>query len=86
MKQVDVRDVGVTTDDVGVARYGTVGDNTLKVPETDIIFTVNSDPLEELIRISKGTFYWKGEPVEDTQKIHERFCEWMKIAIPLVAP
>ena len=55
MEQVNVRDVGVTTDDVGVARYGIVGDNTLKVPETDIIFTVNSDPLEELIR-SKGTF------------------------------
>ena len=49
----------------------------------DITFSV---PLEdgveaiELIKLSKGKFYWKGEEVEDKQKVYERFCEWMSRA------
>ena len=33
-----------------------------------------------LITLSKGTFYWKGEAVEDTAKVYERFTEWMDSA------
>jgi hypothetical protein len=34
----------------------------------------------EIIRLTKGTFYFKGEPVEDKNEVYERFSEWMTIA------
>ncbi len=35
---------------------------------------------EEVIRISKGTFYYKGDEVEDKYEVYERFNEWMTLA------
>jgi hypothetical protein len=32
---------------------------------------------EEVIRISKGKFYFRGEEVEDKYQVYERFNEWM---------
>lgn len=33
---------------------------------------------EEIIKITKGRFYWKGKEVEDARQVHERFSEWLK--------
>jgi hypothetical protein len=35
---------------------------------------------EEVIRISKGKFYFKGEEIEDKYQVYERFNEWMTMA------
>jgi hypothetical protein len=35
---------------------------------------------EEVIRISKGKFYFRGEEVEDKYQVYERFNEWLKMA------
>jgi hypothetical protein len=35
---------------------------------------------EEVIRISKGKFYFRGELVEDKYQVYERFNEWLKMA------
>jgi hypothetical protein len=35
---------------------------------------------EEVIRISKGKFYFRGEEVEDKYQVYERFNEWMTMA------
>ena len=34
---------------------------------------------EEVIRISKGKFYFRGEEVEDKYQVYERFHEWLKM-------
>jgi len=36
--------------------------------------------LYEIMRIEKGKFFWKGEEVQDTQKVYERFNDWLKLA------
>ena len=33
---------------------------------------------EEVIRLSEGRFYFKGEEVEDKYQVYERFNEWLK--------
>ena len=35
---------------------------------------------EEVIRLSEGEFYYKGELVEDKYQVYERFNEWLKMA------
>ncbi len=35
---------------------------------------------EEVLRISQGKFYYKGELVEDKYQVYERFNEWMTLA------
>ena len=35
---------------------------------------------EEVIRITKGKFYFKGEEVEDKYQVYERFNDWMREA------
>jgi len=35
---------------------------------------------EEVIRLSEGRFYFKGELVEDRYQVYERFNEWLKQA------
>jgi hypothetical protein len=45
--------------------------------ETPLI--VFSTKQEEVIRISKGKFYFKGEEVEDKYQVYERFHEWLKM-------
>ena len=35
---------------------------------------------EEIIRLSEGKFYFKGEEVEDRYQVYERFNEWLKRA------
>ena len=45
-----------------------------------ITFTIESAKPQEVMKITKGTFYWKGEPVEDKHEIYERFHEWMTMA------
>ena len=34
---------------------------------------------EEVIRLSEGRFYFRGEEVEDKYKVYERFHEWLKM-------
>jgi hypothetical protein len=33
---------------------------------------------EEVIRLSEGRFYYRGELVEDKYQVYERFNEWLK--------
>ena len=35
---------------------------------------------EEVIRLSEGRFYFRGEEVEDKYQVYERFHEWLKMA------
>lgn len=42
----------------------------------NIIFYINDK--EEIIRLSKDGFYYKGEKVEDKYQVYERFNEWLK--------
>jgi hypothetical protein len=35
---------------------------------------------EEVIRLSEGKFYFKGEEVEDRYQVYERFNEWLTMA------
>ena len=35
---------------------------------------------EEIIKLSKGKFYFKGEEVEDKYQVYERFNEWLTLA------
>ena len=35
---------------------------------------------EEVIRISQGKFYFKGEEIEDKYQVYERFNDWMREA------
>ena len=35
---------------------------------------------EEVLKISQGKFYYKGELVEDKYQVYERFNEWMTLA------
>ena len=35
---------------------------------------------EEVIRLSEGRFYYKGELVEDKYQVYERFNEWLTMA------
>jgi hypothetical protein len=35
---------------------------------------------EEVIRLSEGKFYYRGEEVEDKYQVYERFNEWLKMA------
>ena len=35
---------------------------------------------EEVLKISQGKFYYKGELVEDKYQVYERFNEWLKMA------
>jgi hypothetical protein len=34
---------------------------------------------EEIIRLSEGRFYFRGELVEDKYQVYERFHEWLKM-------
>ena len=51
---------------------------TEPVQENPLI--VFSAKQEEVIRISQGKFYFKGEEVEDKYQVYERFHEWMSAA------
>jgi hypothetical protein len=51
---------------------------TEPVQENPLI--VFSAKQEEVIRISKGKFYFRGEEVEDKYQVYERFNEWMTMA------
>lgn len=48
-----------------------------QIKSGSIIFECGN-PAEELIRLSKGKFFWKGKEVKDINKIYERFNEWLK--------
>jgi hypothetical protein len=50
---------------------------TEPVPENALRFYAKQ---EEVIRISKGKFYFRGEEVEDKYQVYERFNEWLKMA------
>jgi hypothetical protein len=45
---------------------------------SEIIFSVPvGEGTEEVIKISRNGFYWKGEKVEDAHNVYERFNEWL---------
>jgi hypothetical protein len=41
------------------------------------IFCLDSETPKEVMKISKGKFYWKGQEVEDKYEVYERFNEWL---------
>ena len=53
----------------------------LKTEQVQEIPTIRfSAKQEEVIRLSEGRFYFKGEEVEDKYQVYERFNEWLKMA------
>ena len=50
---------------------------TEPVQENTIRFSAKQ---EEVIKISQGKFYYKGELVEDKYQVYERFNEWLTMA------
>jgi len=43
-----------------------------------MIFSIEEDgKFEEVLKLEKGKFIFKGEEVKDVNKVYERFCEWM---------
>jgi hypothetical protein len=53
--------------------------NTLEMPKVnDIIFTTGRwNDNKEVMRISKGKFFWKGVEVKDAKNVYERFHQWL---------
>ena len=47
---------------------------TIEKPPS-IVFSSHTE--DELIRLEKGKFFWKGQEVDDKNKVYERFSEWM---------
>jgi hypothetical protein len=66
------------------ARLNELRDQELGVLKTEPVqenpLIVFSAKQEEVIRISKGKFYFRGELVEDKYQVYERFNEWLKMA------
>jgi broad specificity phosphatase PhoE len=59
-------------------RLNELRDQELGVLETPTIrFSAKQ---EEVIRLTKGKFYYRGEEVEDKYQVYERFNEWLKMA------
>jgi len=50
---------------------------TKPVQENIIRFSAKQ---EEVIRLAKGKFYYRGEEVEDKYQVYERFNEWLTLA------
>jgi hypothetical protein len=50
----------------------------IHTPDSSSIFFANDK--EEVLRISKDGFYYKGERVDDIHNIYERFNDWLKLA------
>jgi len=48
--------------------------NQTDLPPKSILFYANA---EEMIKVSEGKFYFKGEEVEDKYQVYERFNEWL---------
>lgn len=51
----------------------------IKFQDNEPYSFVFMDRDQELIRLTSGKFFWKGEEVTDTEKVYERFCEFMNI-------
>jgi len=49
----------------------------LPEPNNVIFFGKYPDDTEEIIRISKDGFYYKGERVDDIHNVYERFNDWL---------
>jgi len=56
--------------ELGVLETKSVQENTLRFYAKQ----------EEIIKLSKGKFYFKGEEVEDKYQVYERFNEWLTLA------
>ena len=47
----------------------------------EIKFTTKSPKgVEEVLRITRDGFYYRGEKVDDVYKVYERFNEWLSMA------
>lgn len=53
-----------------VLKTGPVQENTLRFYAKQ----------EEVLRLAKGKFYYRGEEVEDKYQVYERFNEWLTLA------
>ena len=47
-----------------------------QTPENTLRFYAKQ---EEVIRLSEGKFYYRGEEIEDKYQVYERFNEWLKM-------
>lgn len=45
-----------------------------------LFFGKSPNDKEEMIKLSRDGFYFKGEKVEDKYQVYERFNEWLKQA------
>ncbi len=55
-------------------------DNYLGIGNPDPAIIFHGEGGEEIIKIQKGKFFWKGQEVEDVHQVYERFNDWLKIA------
>ena len=56
---------------------------TEEVKDPNMIFSLNDTNYKEIMKISKGKFYWKGQEVEDVQGIYEKVCAFFHVADPM---
>jgi len=55
-------------------------ENETNVPERENIAFLHQHDSEEILKITKDGFYYKGERVDDIHNVYERFNEWMRLA------
>jgi len=57
----------------------TIKDNKIRInipeQESNIVFKLGTN--EEVLKITKEGFYYKGERVDDIHNVYERFNEWL---------
>ena len=61
--------------DVGEYEIGV--DMAISEPDSSNTITFSLKGGEEVIRMVPGKFFYRGEEVEDAQKVYEAFCEWL---------
>jgi hypothetical protein len=56
---------------------------TLTEEDRTIRFSLDDTKYSDIMVISKGKFYWKGQEVEDVQGIYEKVCAFFHVAYPM---
>lgn len=62
-------------DDVEFQGLSVAGSTTLGDLKSSITWGLGEE--KEIMKISEGKFYWKGEEVTDAHQVYERFNEWL---------
>jgi len=48
-----------------------------KENKNTISFHIDSYP-DEILKLEKGFFWYKGKKIKDIKKAYERFCKWLE--------